>query len=350
MSLVNPIEESRRRRAGRPAVGVYPTKPTVNETAKCRKCINASCRGEMQLAASRGHKVLVCMSCMTSVPVTADWQITGEKPPRDAVEEKAGAVVGPPIDVHRALRRKDIELSGEKAAIHKMDTLDVSWLKPASAKLNISPSIKDYVMVPVILFYASVPNRNGLGFLQNDLVEWSTEYKVPAYKTWRGAPMHVEHDNADPSKAIGAVLDTFLRKHPADPKDFWKNIAYLAVDRGKDKATAQKVIKRQISTYSMGAYINGGYVCSVCEKASCGHIVTPTSKKKYISLIESGVAMDSSGVKRTLMDERRGPHNDSLPNLPVLAFAAGRKPVGFEVSVVGTPAYPMAGNENIQVW
>ena len=173
MPLVNPIEESRRRKGRRQtATATARTRQRATkkvETARCRKCVNTHCKGDMTLAASRGHKVLVCMTCSTAIPVTADWQVTGEKPPRDAVEEKSGMVVGPPIDVHKALRRKDIELSGEKAAL-KTDTLDVSWLKPASAKLNISPSIKDYVMVPVILFYASVPNRNGLGFLQNCLL------------------------------------------------------------------------------------------------------------------------------------------------------------------------------------
>ena len=301
MSLVDPFQEARRRKVAQPSADTAFLKPPPKETSKCRKCVNTGCRGEMTLAASRGHRVLICMSCMTSLPVTADWQITGAAPPKGEAVEKAGSVAGAPIDVHQALKRKDMELSAslDTAKLKSSDTLDVSWLKPAAAKLNISPSIKDYVMVPVILFYANVPNRNGLGFLTKDLVDWSTEYKVPRYKSWRGAPMHIEHDNTDPKKAIGVVLDTFLRKHEASPTPFWKNIAYLAVDRGKNPKVAKQIVNKEISTYSMGAYIHGGYVCSVCEKSSCGHIVAPTAKKKYISLIENGVATDSSGMTRT---------------------------------------------------
>ena len=351
MALVNPFEESRRRR-GKPAKA---RRRRPVEAANCRKCVNPKCGGDMSLAASRGHRVLVCMSCMTSLPVTSEWQVTGERPPKGGVDEQAGMAAGKPIDIHRALRRKDMELSAGGAVLERAgisDTLDTSWLKPASAKLNISPSIKDYVMVPVILFYASVPNRNGLGFLEKDLVEWSTEHKAPAYKTWRGSPMHIEHDNKDPSKAVGVVLDTFMRKHEAEPIPFWKNIAYLAVDRGKDQDVAKRVLKREISTYSMGCYVNGGYRCSVCEQSSCGHIMPPTARSKRFALIEGGVAIDSgsAGAKRTLMDESRHHGNDALPDLPVLAFPVAKEPVGFEVSLVETPAFPMAGNDNLQIW
>ena len=353
MALVNPIEEARRRK-GRKRPEVAKPRPAKShmeiEAANCRPCVNPKCGSRMTLAASRGHRVLVCMSCMTSLPVTAEWQITGEKPPKGAIEERSGTVAGPPVDMHRALKRRDVEMAdgGGKLAVPSHSTLDVSWLKPAAAKLNISPSIRDYVMAPTILFFASVPNRNGLGFLEHDLVEWSTESKMPAYKSWRGAPIHVEHDNKDPSKASGVVLDTFMQKHDADPKAFWKVMSYLAVDRTKSPELAKEVLARKKDTWSMGAYINGGYACSLCGQASCGHIPPPTARKKQFALIEDGYAHYQDGSKHSLMDDRRGEENASLPDLPVLAFAVGKAPHGFEVSSVGVPAYPMAQNTKVE--
>ena len=351
MSLINPLEQARRNRRQRIVAETASTSQGLIATAHARKCTTTSCKGDMVLAVSRGNRVMVCMSCRTSLPVTAEWQVTGEKPPRQAhAVEEAGAAIGAPLDIHRSLKNRTAELSAGDTTLRTDDNLDVSWLPLAAAKLNISPSIKDYVMVPVILFYANVPNRNGLGFLTKDMADWDTQTKVARYKSWRGAPMHIEHDNQDPTKAIGVVLDTHLAKHDAEPLPFWKNVAYMAVDRGKNPQIAKNILSGKVTTYSMGAYINGGYVCSVCEKAACGHIVAPTSKRKYISLIENGSATDSSGKARTLFDKRRGPENDNLPELPVLAFAAGKRPLGFEVSVVETPAYPMAEADNVQYW
>ena len=300
MAQVNPFDEVRRHRArqGRNADTAAPRR-NMDRVGR-RRCVNPSCKEDMVVAASRGHRVLVCMSCMTSLPVTEDWQMTSDQPP----PETAGQVLSPALDFHQAIGRKNVEVSESTAAIKGGDTLDISWLPSAAKKLNISPSIRDYAMVPVILFYGDVPNRNGLGFLTKDMTDWSTEYKMPRYKTWRGAPLHVEHDNADPSKAVGVVLDTSLRKHDADPVPFVKQVAYLAVDRKKDPEVAKRVLSREAHTYSMGAYINGGYVCSVCEKSSCGHIVAPTNRRKYISLIEGGNARDAGGATRRLIGQQ----------------------------------------------
>lgn len=350
MALVSPLQEAQRHRTARKARSAETAFVQASEV-RSRGCVAADCKGEMQVATSRGHRVLVCMECRTSLPVTEDWQLTGEGPP-EKVETSLSRAMGPAVDMASAMRSRDVEVSRDTTTVPGGETaLDISWLPAAANKYNISPSIRDYAMVPVILFYSEVPNRNGLGFLAKDLVEWSTEYKVPRYKTWRGAPVHYEHDNEDPSKAYGVVLDTYLRKHEASPSPFWKNIAYLAIDRGKHPETARAILKGEISTYSMGAYINGGYVCSVCEKSSCGHIVAPTSNRKYLSLINNGAAIDTgSDTTRTVADRSRGEGNDLLPELPVLAFAVGKKPVGFEVSIVGTPAYPMAQNEKVMCW
>lgn len=350
MALVSPIQEAKRRRGLRPVRTAAETAFVQASEVRTRGCVAQSCKGTMHVAASRGRRVLVCMECRTSLPVTEEWQLTGDSPPAEA-SVGGGRPAGPAVDMFSAMRRRDVEVSKDTARMADKTHLDVSWLPAAARKYNISPSIKDYAMVPVILFYSDVPNRNGLGFLAKDLAEWSTEHKVQRYKTWRGVPVHYEHDNEDPAKAYGVVLDTYLRRHEASPNPFWKNIAYLAIDRGKHPETAKAIMKGELHTYSMGAYINGGYACSVCEKSSCGHIVAPSSSRKYLSLIDGGSAIDTgSSSTRRVSDRSRGEGNDQLPDLPVLAFAAGRKPVGFEVSIVGTPAYPMADNDKVAFW
>lgn len=244
-------------------------------------------------------------------------------------------------------RNRRIEVAGSTVSLSDTPglarnnvALDTEWMKLAAPHYDVSSDIKDYVMVPVILFYADVPNRNGLGFLLKDLVDFDMDRKMPRYKSWKGCPIHIEHDNKNPKKAAGMVLDSIIRKKVHAPIDLWKVIAYLALDRGKYKDTADKVMSGESSSYSMGSYIDGGYVCSICEKTVCNHIRRPTKKSKPMSLIQRGTALAAESAD--------GPNAAELVRgRPILAFAAGRKPVGFEVSVVEKPAFGMAYNDRV---
>ena len=252
----------------------------------------------------------------------------------DAVAER----LMDPIDVHKAMKRKDIETAGTVLSgptltdgLRKVP-IETEWLQSAAKSYNISPNIKDYLMVPVIIFYADIPNKNGFGFAVENLASFSPQHGVPRFKTWRGKPTFHNHQNNEPQKANGVVLDTFLRRMPTKgrndlgPKgDYWKTLAYLAFDRGKNRDLITQVANRQISTYSMGTVITGGYICSICsrEVGTCRHL--DMRKPRY------GMKLVDTGKER-----------------PDLAYVIGIDPVGFEVSIVDVPAYEMAENDVVQ--
>ena len=187
-------------------------------------------------------------------------------------------------------------------------------------------------MVPVILFYADIPNKNGFGFSLGNLSSWSSEHGVSRYQTWRGKPVFLNHANTDVKQAMGIVLDTFLKKVPNKRKtmpgpsgDYWKVLSCLAVDRGKNKEIASRIMAKDLSTYSMGTIITGGYLCSICNKqvGTCRHL--DMRKPRYdMKLVDTG------------------------KELPEVAYVIGLDPVGFEVSAVDVPAYEMAENDRVQ--
>ena len=210
-----------------------------------------------------------------------------------------------PVDVHAAMKKRDarLEAGGTKltasASVRGMERapVDIEWLHSAAAAYNVSPSIKDYLMVPVILFYADIPNKNGFGFSLGNLTSWSSEHGTPRYQTWRGKPVFVDHANTDVKQARGLVLDTFIKKVPAKDKtiagpagDYWKLLAYLAVDRGKDKQLAMDIMAKDVTTYSMGTIVSGGYLCSVSgKKVGASPYGLDMKKPRYgMKLVETG--------------------------------------------------------------
>ena len=238
-----------------------------------------------------------------------------------------------PIDVHREFKRRRLTASGKGqfvqggTLVDSSQPLDVSWVRLAASAYNISPDIQDYIMVPVILFHANVPNRNSVGFSMSDLASFSREYGMQLYKTWKGKPVHHEHENDNPVEAKGVVLDTFMKRDGP----FWKVIAYLSIDRDKDSVLANRIAKKELKTYSMGAYITGGFQCSKCGAA----------EGNCIHLNKSLKGQETERSMNILPPEGNG-------TKPELVYLAGRYPVGFEVSAVENPAFIMAENDVIQ--
>ena len=212
--------------------------------------------------------------------------------------------------------------------------MDTNWLASAARTYNISPSLTDYIVVPVILFYTDIPNKNGFGFSLDNLASWNSEQGMSFYQTWKGKPVFFNHDNKDVQRSSGIVLDVFLRRQTAKDKtasgprgDYWKELALLAVDRDKNRELAQGIMSRDISAYSMGTIVTGGYMCSVCERkvGTCRHL--DMRKHRYdMKLVDTG------------------------KDRPELAYVVGLNPVGFEVSAVTVPAYEMAENDKVQLF
>src|SRR3972149_9827375 len=123
--------------------------------------------------------------------------------------------------------------------------LEVETYLPFAAKpYQISADIRDYIIVPVVTIPADLPNRNEVAFPLKELVKFQPEYGMPTYLTFRGKPVHHEHDNQDITKAHGIILDSYLRKFksPGSNTDVWKLVELLAIDRTKYQDVAQSVL------------------------------------------------------------------------------------------------------------
>lgn len=160
--------------------------------------------------------------------------------------------------------------------------LDISWLPFAAKTYHISPNIEDYVLYNIPLCPSDLPNRNGVAFPIEELVKFHPPpMNDVVYRSWRGCPVHLEHDNEDPTKAYGVIFDTSLRKI----KNFgngkhWSVQGLIGIDKVKHPDMAEKVLKREINTGSMGAMADY-FTCSVCghecsdkKFMNCAHITS----------------------------------------------------------------------------
>ena len=201
------------------------------------------------------------------------------------------------------------------------------WLGLAAQKYEISASIKDYVISPVIILPTDIPNRNSVAFPYEELMSFNVSQGRPNYKTWVGKPTFMEHANTDYTKAKGIVFDTFMRPLEHAEGNIYKLIALCGFDRTKDGELAHDILKGNRKSYSMGAFISQ-YECSICGDLSkpgkmnteCGHVVR--------------------GRPELFKDPQTG--------LQIPSYLIARKEItGFEVSSVGVPAWSSATNSNI---
>jgi len=233
-----------------------------------------------------------------------------------------------PIDIHKEIKSKRLNVTANKMEdpLNIVSSIDLGWLSFASKQYHVSADIKDYAMVPVIIMTTDTPNRNGVGFLASNLVEYNVVHGRQYYKTWKGKPTFYEHRNQVPAEANGIILDVFLK--PVADTGFWKVINYLAFDRSKYEALIKRVISKDVTTYSMGCNVSS-FHCSECgrQRGSCFHL----EEDKFYT------------IDRKVKDEE---HRKT--NLPNVIFTVGMNPIGFETSIVETPAYPVATNDKIQ--
>ena len=187
-------------------------------------------------------------------------------------------------------------------------------------KYNISPHMKDYVLVPTIILPSDLPNRNAVAFPLTQLACANLTAGRVAYQTFTNKPCHVEHNNSDPSKAKGIVLDSFMKKMRNVQGDIHKVIALCAFDRSRDPILANDILAKKRSSYSMGAYCEH-YTCS-----HCGAVHNPSAGKVGCDHISVG----SSKINVLANDE--------------LVFANAYNIMGFEVSSVLSPAYRSAAD------
>lgn len=221
------------------------------------------------------------------------------------------------IDVYKELGAKNISLSNSTLITTDNTPVDLSWLRFAAKEYNISPDIKDYVITSSIIFPVGLPNRNGVAFSLADLTSFSIKYGNQKYRLWRACPTYLEHDHNDPLKANGVVLDVHLKK--SSTNDLWKVMALMAFDRSKYKELVDKVISKELDSYSMGTTVSG-YRCSVCDRpyGHCTHISREHPNR--ISIVE-------------------------YQGRNEVAFRIAEIERPFEISIVDTPAWTIATND-----
>src|ERR1019366_2903109 len=140
------------------------------------------------------------------------------------------------------------------------------WLPAAAREYHISPKIEDYVLVPVPAMWTSIPNTNGDSVTLQEFLRFNPEMGMQSFKTFRGKPTFLEHDNKDYTKAKGVILDVFLRpiKKFGNGK-FYKLVMLLAYDRTKDPMLVNTILNGENNAYSVGFYYKA-YTCSICNK------------------------------------------------------------------------------------
>lgn len=138
------------------------------------------------------------------------------------------------------------------------------WLPHAAEVYNLSRRIQDYVLVPVVGLFSSLPNTNGDSVSLNELLRFNPFHGQQSYKIWKGQPTFTEHDNQDYLKSKGVILDVFLRplKRFGAGK-YYKLVMLHAFDRTKDPLLVNRILNREINSYSVGFYFKA-YKCSVC--------------------------------------------------------------------------------------
>lgn len=224
------------------------------------------------------------------------------------------------VEAHDAIKHGNSGhqvLSSVNQDIIKEGLLDVrAWLPFAAEQYNISSKLEDYVLIPVPIMHNDVPNRNGVGFPFTELTRFNPAAGMLSYKTWRGKPTFIEHDNKDYTRASGFIVDATMRALPQYHGDFHKVVLLLAFDRRRDPILANAILTKDRTCYSMGC-LAADYTCSICgtsvNKGGCDH----------------------AQVNKPALRQYNG---NQLAYLQVSNF------MGFECSSVATPAFHQANN------
>lgn len=125
-----------------------------------------------------------------------------------------------------------------------------------------------YLYVAVRACTADVPNLN------YDMLPSSELKGKEAYKTFIGSYVYLNHDNTDPLKARGAIIDA--KYHDEDPDDQWVEILE-ELDEEKCPKLCSLIRSGEIDTVSMGCEVTST-TCSICGNEAeypfeyCDHI------------------------------------------------------------------------------
>jgi len=216
-----------------------------------------------------------------------------------------------PTALNKASKTGALHL-GAKVAGGEARNLEVhNLLAGASEVYLISPDVRDYIIIPTVSMISDIPNTNGDSLSKRELLRFNPKRGCLTYETWKGMPTFVEHDNKDHTKAKGIILDSYLTTLRGFQGDLVKSVKLLAFDRTKDPALCERLLRREVNTFSLG-FLFSAYECSICGHVSTGQTFCGHTRPK----------------------QRTYRMNDGR-----LAYRRCMYANGFEESVVNDPAY-----------
>lgn len=241
----------------------------------------------------------------------------------------------PPFELYHGEAGLDVytnrhHVSQETAkTVHGVMLNAPKWMPFASDIYKTSENVKDYFLVPTIIMPSDLPNRNGSAFPLKELSTFSPEIGNLAYMGWNGKPVHVEHDNMNPEKAIGMVVDVAMRK--MKNSSLWKVLTLLAIDRTKRPEITGEILAGRRNNYSMGALVKG-HQCSICGSRS---VLDKSHRTRYDGLKcrETHASLSRKFEFRTF---------EQADGTTKLGFLNVHGIMPIEVSSVGVPAYSSA--------
>lgn len=190
-----------------------------------------------------------------------------------AVAYSLGSV---PTPLHGVQKNSDGTVSiSAQAAGGEAQTIEANiWLPRAAEYWGLSKDINDYILVPVPAMVTDLPNTNGDSVSLKEFLAWNPEQGRQAYKTWEGRPMYVEHQHK-PEWVRGLILGTYMRPIRKFP-GYYKLVKLAALDRTRDPQRVQRVLDRELNTFSMGMFYSA-YYCSICGHLAGKGIANPCS-------------------------------------------------------------------------
>ena len=126
---------------------------------------------------------------------------------------------------------------------------------------------------------------------------WPVDQIKKSYKTFIGRPIYVEHNNSDPERARGVILDAVYRESKLASGITDASVyCLMEVDAQTFPKLANAVMEGSLNAVSMGADVEGTQ-CSACGKYAskpaeyCTHI--PRLKGRTVTVYKQGKRIES---------------------------------------------------------
>jgi hypothetical protein len=126
---------------------------------------------------------------------------------------------------------------------------------------------------------------------------WPVDQIKKSYKTFVGRPIYVEHNNSDPDRARGVILDAVYKESKLASGIIDASVyCLMEVDAQTFPKLANSIMEGQLNAVSMGADVEGTQ-CSACGKYAskpaeyCTHI--PRLKGRTVTVYKQGKRIES---------------------------------------------------------